>query len=122
MAVVRIGLDIAKLVFQVHGVDGHGKTVLQKTLPRSQVLTYFAKLPVCLIGIEACASSHYWARELRRLGHDVRLMALHFVTPYRKSGKNDANDAEVQDHPSWFTIPGVQKGDGDQWRDATGEH
>jgi transposase len=95
MAIVRIGLDIAKLVFQVHGVDGHGKTVLQKTLSRSQVLTYFARLPVCLIGIEACASSHYWARELRRFGHDVRLMAPHFVTPYRKSGKNDSNDAEA---------------------------
>lgn len=95
MAVVRIGLDIAKLVFQVHGVDGHGKTVLKKTLSRSEMLSYFAKLPVCLIGIEACAGSHFWARELSRLGHDVRLMAPQFVTPYRKSGKNDANDAEA---------------------------
>jgi transposase len=69
--------------------------MLEQTLSRSQVLTYFAKLPVCLIGIEACSSSHYWARELRRLGHDVRLMAPHFVTPYRKNGKNDANDAEA---------------------------
>jgi transposase len=60
MAIVRIGLDIAKQVFQVHGVDGHGKTILRKTLSRSQVLTYFARLPVCLIGIEACSSSHYW--------------------------------------------------------------
>jgi transposase len=95
MTVVRIGLDIAKLVFQVHGVDEHGKLALKKTLSRSQVLTYFANLPRCLIGIEACGGSHYWARELRRLGHDVRLMAPQFVTPYRKSGKNDANDAEA---------------------------
>lgn len=95
MAIVRIGLDIAKLVFQVHGVDEHGKAVLKKTLSRSEMLSYFAKLPVCLIGIEACAGSHYWARELSRLGHDVCLMAPHFVTPYRKSGKNDANDAEA---------------------------
>jgi transposase len=95
MAIVRIGLDIAKLVFQVHGVDGHGKAVLKKTLSRSEMLAFFAKLPVCLIGIEACAGSHYWARELSRLGHDVRLMAAQFVAPYRKSGKNDANDAEA---------------------------
>lgn len=95
MTVVRIGLDIAKLFFQVHGVDGHGKLVLKKTLSRSQVLSYFANLPGCLIGIEACGGSHCWARELRRLGHDVRLMAPQFVTPYRKSGKNDANDAEA---------------------------
>jgi transposase len=95
MAIVRIGLDIAKLVFQVHGVDAHGKAVLKKMLSRSEMLTYFAKLPPCLIGIEACAGAHYWARELNRLGHDARLMAAQFVTPYRKSGKNDANDAEA---------------------------
>lgn len=95
MAIVRIGLDIAKLVFQLHGVDGHGKAVLKKTLSRSEMLTYFAKLPPCLIGIEACAGAHYWARELNRLGHDARLMAAQFVSPYRKSGKNDANDAEA---------------------------
>jgi transposase len=76
-------------------VDGHGKAVLKKTLSRLEMLTYFAKLPVCLIGLEACAEAHYWARELRRQGHDVRLMAAQFVTPYRKSGKNDANDAEA---------------------------
>jgi len=95
MAIVKIGLDIAKVVFQVHGVDGHGKVVLKKTLSRSEMLAYFAKLPVCLIGLEACAGAHYWARELRRHGHDVRLIAAQFVTPYRKSGKNDANDAEA---------------------------
>lgn len=95
MAIVRIGLDIAKLVFQIHGVDGHGKAVLRKTVSRSEMLHYFAKLPVCLIGLEACAGAHYWARELSRLGHDVGLIAAQFVTPYRKSGKNDANDAEA---------------------------
>jgi transposase len=95
MAIVRIGLDIAKLVFQIHGVDGHGKAVLKKTLSRSEMLGYFAKLPACLIGIEACAGAHYWARELSRLGHDARLMASQFVSAYRKSGKNDANDAEA---------------------------
>lgn len=95
MAIVRVGLDIAKSVFQVHGVDGHGKVKLKKTLSRKEMLEFFAALPACLIGIEACAGAHYWARELGRLGHDVRLMASQFVIPYRKSGKNDANDAEA---------------------------
>ncbi|RJG04454.1 IS110 family transposase [Noviherbaspirillum sedimenti] len=95
MAIVRIGLDIAKLVFQVHGVDEHGKTKIRKTLSRGDLLEFFAKLPPCLVGIEACGGAHYWARELGRLGHDARLMASQFVIPYRKSGKNDANDAEA---------------------------
>lgn len=95
MKVIRIGLDIAKSVFQVHGVDRNGKTVLKKTLNRAQVTEFFAQLPPCLIGIEACAGSHHWARELTRFGHDARLMAAQFVSPYRKSGKNDANDAEA---------------------------
>ena len=93
MNVVRIGLDIAKSVFQVHGVDPHGKPVIRKTLSRSQVCEFFAQLPRCLVGLEACAGSHYWARELGKLGHDARLMAGQFVSLYRKSGKNDANDA-----------------------------
>lgn len=95
MKVVRIGLDIAKSIFQVHGVDQHGKIVLKKTLSRGEMLNFFANTPVSLIGIEACAGSHYWARELIKLGHDARLMAAQFVSPYRKSGKNDANDAEA---------------------------
>lgn len=95
MTITRIGLDIAKSVFQLHGVDARGKTVLRKTLARGEVLGFFANRPACLIGIEACAGSHYWARELIRLGHDVRLMAAQFVIPYRKSGKNDATDAEA---------------------------
>lgn len=94
-AVARVGLDIAKSVFQLHGVDVRGKAVLSKTLSRGEMLGYFAKLQPCLVGIEACAGSHYWARELIKLGHDARLMAAQFVTPYRKSGKNDANDAEA---------------------------
>lgn len=95
MKVACIGLDIAKSVFQVHGVDVHGKAVLRKTLGRAEMLGFFAKLKPCLVGIEACGGAHYWARELIKLGHDARLMAAQFVTPYRKSGKNDANDAEA---------------------------
>ena len=95
MKVTRVGLDTAKLVFQAHGVDGHDKTSLQKQLARGKVLEFFAKLSPCLIGIEACAGSHYWARELTKLGHTVKLIAAQFVMPYRKRGKNDANDAEA---------------------------
>ncbi len=95
MKVARVGLDIAKTVFQVHGVDMQGKTVLKKTLSRREVLAFFANTPASLIGIEACAGAHYWARELIKQGHDARLMAAQFVSPYRKSGKNDANDAEA---------------------------
>jgi transposase len=95
MNVTRCGLDIAKRVFQVHGVDEHGAVKACKTLKRAQVLGYFTQLLPCLIGIEACAGAHYWARELSKLGHTVKLMAAQFVNPYRKSGKNDANDAEA---------------------------
>ena len=93
--VARVGLDIAKSVFQLHAVDVHGKPVFRKTLSRGEMLGFFAQLTPCLIGIEACAGSHYWARELIKLGHDARLMAAQFVSPYRKGGKNDANDAEA---------------------------
>src|SRR6185437_5192033 len=89
----RCGLDIAKRVFQVHGVDERGAVRARKTLKRTQVLGYFAQLSSCLIGVEACAGAHYWARELGKLGHTVKLMAAQFVNPYRKSGKNDVNDA-----------------------------
>jgi transposase len=90
-----IGLDIAKSCFQVHGVDVHGKPALQKRLRRTQVLGYFANLPTCLIGIEACGSAHHWARELSKLGHEVKLMAPQFVKAYVKTNKNDARDAEA---------------------------
>ena len=95
MKVARCGLDIAKQVFQVHCVDDHGHVLLRKTLARSKVRSFFATLTPCLVGIEACGSAHYWGRELRKHGHNVQLMAAHFVGAYRKSGKNDANDAEA---------------------------
>src|SRR2546429_5927557 len=100
-AVARIGLDIAKNTFQVHGVNAHGAVVMRKQLSRGEVLRFFANVPACVVGIEACAGSHYWARELKGLGHDARLMAGQFVAPYRKSGKNDANDAEAICEAGW---------------------
>jgi transposase len=93
--VTTIGLDIAKNVFQVHGVDADGAVVVRQRLTRGRMLKFFAKLPWCLIGIEACATSHFWARELVALGHDVKLMPAQYVKPYVKRGKNDAADAEA---------------------------
>jgi transposase len=93
--VTTIGLDIAKSVFQVHGVDAAGGTVLKRQLTRARVVPFFEKLGRCLIGIEACATSHYWARELRKLGHAVRLMPPSYVKPYVKRQKNDSADAEA---------------------------
>ena len=95
MQISTIGIDLAKNVFQVHGVDVAGKPVLKKQLRRGQMLEFFGKLPPCLIGMEACATSHHWARELRKLGHDVRLMPPSYVKAYVKRGKNDAADAEA---------------------------
>lgn len=95
MDITTIGLDLAKNIFQVHGVDESGAAVIRKTLRRSQVLPFFAKLPPCLVGMEACGTSHYWARELMALGHEVRLMPPAYVKPYVKRGKTDANDAEA---------------------------
>jgi transposase len=95
MKFTRCGLDIAKQVFQVHGVNEHGVAKGRKTLARAKVLEYFAQQPACLIGIEACGGGHYWARALSKLGHTVKLMAPQYVIPYRKRGKNDANDAEA---------------------------
>jgi transposase len=93
--IATIGLDIAKSVFQVHGVDAAGEVVVRKRLSRARVIPFFAKLPRCLVGIEACSTSHHWARELIALGHDVRLMPAQYVKPYVKRGKNDAADAEA---------------------------
>jgi transposase len=95
MKVTTIGIDLAKNVFQVHGVDGHGKTVLRKQLKRKDVVSFFANLQPCLIGMEACGSAHHWARKLTGLGHTVRLMAAQFVKPYVKTNKSDRNDAEA---------------------------
>ena len=93
--VTTIGLDLAKHVFQVHGVDAEGATVLRKQLRRAQVLAFFSRLPPCLLGLEACATSHYWARELRALGHEVRLMPAQYMKAYIKRNKHDAADAKA---------------------------
>lgn len=89
-----IGLDLAKNIFQIHGVDEHGKTVLRKRVKRHNLLNFFAKIPSAIIGIEACGGANHWARELTALGHTVRQMSPQFVKPYVKTNKNDANDAE----------------------------
>ena len=93
--VTTIGIDLAKNVFELHGVNRRGKSVLRKTVSRSKLLPTLANLPPCVIGIEACGGAHYWAREIGKLGHEVRIMAPQFVVPYRRRGKNDANDAEA---------------------------
>ncbi len=95
MNVTTVGLDLAKSVFQIHGVDVHGKPVLKKQLRRDQVAAHFANLPSCLVGMEACGSAHHWARKLESLGHTVKLMAPQFVKPYVKTNKNDVADAEA---------------------------
>ncbi len=95
MEISTIGLDLAKSVFQVHGVDAAGEVVVRKTLRRSQVLPFFGRLSPCLLGMEACGTSHHWARALSALGHEVRLMPPAYVKPYVKRGKTDANDAEA---------------------------
>jgi len=95
MQITTIGLDLAKHVFQVHVIDAAGQAVVRKSLRRAQILPFFAKLPPCLVGIEACGTSHHWARELIKLGHQVRLMPPAYVKPYVKRGKTDAADAEA---------------------------
>ena len=94
-SITTIGLDIAKSVFQVHCVDAKGQVVLRRQLKRRYMLAFFQKLQPCLVGIEACASSHYWSRELQAIGHSVRLMPPAYVKPYVKRQKNDATDAEA---------------------------
>jgi transposase len=95
MNITTVGIDLAKNIFQVHGVDGRGKSVLRKALKRAEFINFFAKLLPCLVGMEACGSAHFWARKLTELGHTVRLMAPQFVKPYVKTNKNDARDAEA---------------------------
>jgi len=95
MKIATVGIDLAKSVFQIHGVDERGKAVLRKQLKRGEVLRFFANLPPCLIGMEACGSAHHWARKLIELGHEVKLIAPQFVKPYVKTNKNDRNDAEA---------------------------
>jgi len=95
MKITTIGIDLAKTVFQVHGVDERGKEVLRRQLKRKDVVAYFANVEPCVIGMEACGSAHYWARKLSELGHTVRLMAPQFVKAYVKTNKSDRNDAEA---------------------------
>ena len=95
MEISTIGLDLAKNIFQIHGINSQGEPVVRKALRRSQMLPFFAKIQPCLVGIEACGTSHHWARELMKLGHEVRLMPPVYVKPYVKRGKNDAADAEA---------------------------
>ena len=95
MEVRTLGIDLAKNLFHVHGVDGHDQTVVQRQLRRRQLLPFVAHLQPCLVAMEACSGAHYWAREIAKRGHEVRLMSPHFVRPYVKSNKNDARDAEA---------------------------
>ena len=95
MDVTTIGIDLAKHVFQVHAVDAAGSVVVRRALRRAQVLPFFAKLSPCLVGMEACGTSHHWARELSALGHTVRMMPPAYVKAYVKRGKTDAADAEA---------------------------
>jgi transposase len=95
MKISTIGIDLAKNSFSLHGVDERGKSVLKKSLKRHQLAEFFANLPECLIGMEACGSAHHWARKLQQFGHTVKLMAPQFVKPYVKTNKNDAADAEA---------------------------
>ena len=127
--VTTCGIDLAKNVFSVHAVDGAGAVVLRKTVNRARLMALIAQLPPCLIGLEACSGAHDWARRFARFGHTVRLMAPKFVAPYRRSGKNDSNDAEAiceaVSRPSMRFVPvksddqphpraalGVRRGDG----------
>jgi transposase len=93
--ITTVGIDLAKSVFSLHAVDGAGRMVLRRTVRRDQLLGVVAGLPPCLIGMEACSGAHEWGRRFQGFGHTVRLMAPKFVIPYRKSGKNDGNDAEA---------------------------
>src|SRR3974390_1197295 len=107
--VSTIGLDIAKSVFQIHGVDAEGTVVIRKRISRAKMVEFFAVLPPCLIGIEACPSAHHWSRKLSALGHTVRLMPPAYVKAYLKRSKNDANDAaaicEAVTRPSMRFVP-----------------
>ena len=93
--ITTVGIDLAKNVFSLHGVDANGKVALKRTVRRGELVQAVAALPPCVIGMEACSGSHAWARQFTAFGHTVKLMAPKFVIPYRKSGKNDGNDAEA---------------------------
>jgi transposase len=93
--VTTVGIDLAKNVFSLHGVDEAGRVLIRKTVTRARLMPLVAQLPACLIGLEACSGAHEWARRFQALGHTVRIMAPRFVVAYRRSGKNDGNDAEA---------------------------
>jgi transposase len=95
MNITTIGIDLAKTSFSLVGTNKHGKVVLRKTLSRKKLLPFIAQCPPCLIGLEACSGAHYWAREFDKLGHEVKIIAVKFIEPYRKGSKNDNNDAEA---------------------------
>jgi transposase len=107
--VIRIGMDTSKHIFQLHGVDPAERPILRKRLSRKQVMEFFAKLPATKIGMEACGASHYWARELSKFGHEVKLMAPQLVKPYVARNKNDGRDAEglceAMSRPSMRFVP-----------------
>jgi transposase len=109
MEVTTVGLDLAKSIFTLQGTDERGNTVLRKTVRRGKVLELFAQLPACVVGMEACSGAQHWARELRKLGHEPRMMAAEFVEPYRRGGKNDTNDAaaicEAVSRPQMRFVP-----------------
>jgi transposase len=107
MKATTIGIDLAKHLFQLHGVDQHGKTVLKRQLKRDQMLSFFTNLPPSLIGMEACGSAHYWANKLQGMGHTVKLMAPQFVKPYVKTNKNDAGMQKLSAKPSPDPICGL---------------
>ena len=121
-SISTIGLDIAKSVFQVHGVDAAGQVVIRRQLRRRHVLAFFQKLSPCLVGIEACASSHHWSRELQALGHTVRLMPPAYVKPYVKRQRNDTTDAEAiceaVTRPN-MRVCADQDGRATEWSDAS---
>ena len=95
MTIMTLGIDLAKRVFQLYGVDSKGKAIFKKRVSRSQLLSIIANFPPCLIGMEACSGAHYWARQFQAYGHEVRLIPPQYVKPYVKTNKNDANDAEA---------------------------
>ena len=96
MEITTVGLDIAKRVFQLHGVDAAGKAVLRRKLQRSEVLAFFKALPPCLVGIEACGTAHYWAREIRELGHEVRLMPPSYLAPYARQNRRGRRRGDLR--------------------------
>ena len=95
MKIKTLGIDLAKSIFHLYGVDAHGKALMKKQLSRKKLLEFMANLPPCLVGMEACGGAHYWGRSFRELGHEVKLLPPQYVKPYVKTNKNDYNDAEA---------------------------